>query len=388
MYKKDYKMENFSIYNPVNVYFGKDALEDLGATVAQYGNRILLMYGGTSSTKLGYVLRVKTLLDNYNIQVCEYGGVTPNPTVEQVTAAMEIAQKNNVESILALGGGSVIDAAKVAAISIPENLNPWMVMTRKEKPTRALPIIAILTLAATGSEMNCAAVVQNNAAGKKIGFVHPLMYPKHSFLNPEFTLTVPADQTAFGVVDMIAHALEAWFGTQAPRLTNKFTSAIIAEAMHFGPLAIAEPQNYEYRSNLMLAATCALNGITEMCREGGDWGVHSLGHELSLQFNIAHGASLSIAYPAWLKHHKHIRENSIRELGQHLFSISDVDETIHRLELFFKSMGSPTSLPYAGIKNEHKAQILEGLNRNRAGGYVQRLTDEDRKAIVEFMFQK
>ncbi len=379
-------MENFSIYNPVNVHFGKDALQDLGATVAQYGNSVLLMFGGTSSTRLGYVQQVKGLLENHNIQVYEFGGISPNPTVEQVNAAMHIARSNKIACIVALGGGSVIDAAKVAAISIPENLDPWLVMTRKEKPTRALPIIAILTLAATGSEMNCAAVVQNNTVGKKIGFVHPLMSPKHSFLNPEFTLTVPADQTAFGVVDMIAHALEAWFGTPAPRLTNKFTAAIVSEAMYFGPLAIAEPLNYEYRSNLMLTATCALNGITELCREGGDWGVHSIGHELSLQFGIAHGASLSIAYPAWLKYHKQLREQSIKELGKHLFGEEDVNKTIHKLEMFFQSIGSPTSLPYANIGKEHKTQILEGLNRNRAGGYVHRLTDDDRKAIVELMF--
>ncbi|HOG20183.1 MAG TPA: iron-containing alcohol dehydrogenase [Salinivirgaceae bacterium] len=380
-------MEIFKIYNPVNVHFGKDVLDDFEQTVAQYGKTALLIYGGTSTTKYGYVDLIKNKLINHNIEVFEYNGVKPNPTVEQVVEAQQIAIEKSVECIVALGGGSVIDAAKIVSICVPEKLDPWLVMTRKQKAIRALPIISVLTLAATGSEMNCSAVIQSQNAGKKIGLTDPLIFPKHSFLNPEFTTTVSVEQTAYGVVDTIAHAIEAWFGTGMPTLTKRFVSSIITEAMYYGPLAISDPKNYDYRFNLMLAATCALNGITEICCSYGDWGVHSIGHELSLQFDIAHGASLSIVLPAWLKHHAKHLDKKISQLGTYLFNQPDTVKTIELLEKFFSSIGSPTSLPWRNITTEHKQQIINGLNKNRAGGYVHKLTDDDRASIVSLMFK-
>lgn len=380
-------MEIFNIYNPVNVHFGKDVLNDFEQTVAQYGKTVLLIYGGTSTTKHGYVDLIKNKLINHKIEVFEYSGVKPNPTVEQVAEAQQIAIEKSVECIVALGGGSVIDAAKIVSICVPEKLNPWLVMTRKQKATKALPLITVLTLAATGSEMNNSAVIQSQNAGKKIGLTDPLIYPKHSFLNPEFTTTVSVEQTAYGVVDTIAHAIEAWFGTGMPTLTKRFVSSIITEAMHYGPLAISDPKNYDYRFNLMLAATCALNGITEICCSYGDWGVHSIGHELSFQFDIAHGASLSIVLPAWLKHHAKHLDKEISQLGTYLFNQPNTMKTIELLEKFFSSIGSPTSLPWRNITKEHKQQIIDGLNKNRAGGYVHKLTDDDRASIVNLMFK-
>ncbi len=379
-------MENFTIYNPVQLHFGKDCLSEFGPIARTYGTKALVMYGGSSSTKYGYVSTVKRLLENERIAISEYGKVAPNPTVEQVKEAMAIAQQERIDFIVAVGGGSVIDAAKIVSVSLPENLDPWAVMTRKTNPTQNIPLLTVLTIAATGSEMNNAAVVQNNEAGKKIGLVHPLIYPQHSFLNPEFTLTVPPDQTAYGIVDMIAHALEAWFGTPAPNITNLFTLTIINEAIKNGIAVMTDPQNYEARFNLMLTATCALNGITEICRQNGDWGVHSLGHELSLQFDIPHGASLSIAYPAWLSYFATHQVDKIVTLGKFLFNVNTPAETIRKLKSFFETIGAPTRLPWKNIGLEHKEQLVAGLNRNRAGGYVYRLTNEDRRAIVELMF--
>lgn len=379
-------MENFTMYNPVQLHFGKDCLTEFGAIARTYGTKALVMYGGSSSTRYGYVPTVKRHLENVGVTIAEYGKVSPNPTVEQVREAIAIAQKEKIDFIVAVGGGSVIDAAKIVSVSSPENLDPWMVMTRKANPTKYIPLLTVLTIAATGSEMNNAAVVQNNEVGKKIGLVHPLIYPQHSFLNPEFTLTVPPDQTAYGIVDMIAHALEAWFGTPAPNLTNLFTLNIIDEAMKNGIAVMKNPKNYQARFNLMLTATCALNGITEICRENGDWGVHSIGHELSLQFDIPHGASLSIVYPAWMTYFADHRVNEMVTLGKYLFNVSTPKETISKLKDFFEIIGAPTQLPWKNIGTEHKEQILAGLNRNRAGGYVHRLSDEDRKAIVELMF--
>ncbi|HON18822.1 MAG TPA: iron-containing alcohol dehydrogenase [Salinivirgaceae bacterium] len=379
-------MENFTIYNPVNLHFGKDCLTDFGVIAREYGQRVLLIYGGKSTSKFGYLAKIRELLEKEKISVFEYGKVTPNPTIEQVSEAVAIARENRAEFIVALGGGSVIDAAKITSVCVLDNLDPWSVMTRKITPNRALPLITVLTLAATGTEMNEAAVVENNTAGKKIALVNPLLFPKHSFLNPEFTLTVSREQTAYGIADMIAHAMEAWFGTPAPNLINRFTLSIIEEAMKNGLAAINQPSDYQARFNLMLTATFALNGTTDVCRESGDWGVHSIGHELSLQFDIPHGASLSIVYPAWLTYFENQRKNEIMELGKHIFGVDSTAETICQLVRFFNQIGTPTQLPWQNIKPEHKTQILEGLNRNRAAGYVHRLTDDDRREIVELMF--
>lgn len=380
-------MENFVAYNPVKLHFGKGVTEKLGITAREYGKKALLIYGKGSSIKNGYYDIVKKQLTDAGITAIEYSGIKSNPVYEDVEEAIALGKKENIEMIVALGGGSVIDSAKIISICIPENMNSWQVMTRKQKPTQAIPLITVLTLAATGSEMNAAAVLQNHNTGQKIGFVNPLIYPKHSFTDPTFTYSVPKDYTAYGVVDMIAHALEAYFGDGNARLTDKFIISIIQEAMHYGPLALKHPDSYEYRSNLMWTGTVALNGMTSWGKKSGDWGAHSLGHELSLQFNIAHGASLSIAYPAWMKLQITKANTRIAALGQALWGDGDTRATIKNFEIFFESMESPIRLQQTGIDTSKRSAIIEGLNANQASGFKYPLNDDDRQKVVDFMYQ-
>lgn len=361
-------MENFITYNPTKVRFGVGVVSDLGSETKNYGTKALLVYGKGSVKKYGYYDQVMDVLRAANVEVVEYGGIKPNPVLEDVEQAAALGRAHQVEMVVALGGGSVIDSAKIIALGIANNEPTWDYMTHKKTPQKSIPLIAILTLAATGTEMNAAAVVQNHETGVKTGYVHPLLFPKVSFLDPAYTLTVPADYTAYGITDLIAHALELYFGKGEPPLTDRITFSIISDAMHWGPQLLDDLSNVELRGHIMLDAMAALNGITSYGKAGGDWGVHMLGHEMSLLFDTPHGASLSIAYPAWLKVHKDIIPDRISKLGKALFGVETADETIQKLEDFFSSIKSPVRLSEIGIDRQQADTILRQYEKNQING--------------------
>ena len=309
--------------------------------------------------------------------------------IEDVDAAASLGRAKEVDVILAVGGGSVIDSAKIISITIPVDHSGWLFMNETMRPLRALPLVDILTLAATGSEMNRFAVVQNNETMEKIGFGHSLIYPKDSFLDPSFTITVPRDQTAYGIIDLIAHCLEGYFGEGEANLSDRFVYAIIKEAMEVGPLLMENLANYDLRARIMYAATNALNNLTFYGRKSGDWGVHSVGHAISLIYDTPHGATLSIAYLAWLRHFKNKSASRIRELGKNLFNVGDVDETINRLEAFFKSLGSPVRLKDLRLSGERrKREIIEIMTSNEVNGNHLKITSDDVHKIVDLMFSR
>ena len=378
-------MENFTAYNPTKLHFGKNVVEQLGEAAQEYGKKVLLMYGKGSVKKNGIYDKVIKQLKSFNAEVIEYSGIKSNPLVDDVNEAAQLGKLNNIDLIVAVGGGSVIDSAKITALSIANNTDPWAIMKFKVKPKTTIPLIAVLTLAATGSEMNGAAVLQNHETDEKKGFVSSLNYPKHSFLDPTYTFSVPKDYTAYGIVDLIAHSLEGFFGEGDATLTDRFVEAIIKEAMEYGPKVLSEPENYEYRANIMWAATNALNGLTNHGRKSGDWGVHDIGHNLSYLFDTPHGATLSIAYPAWLKLQKERIPKRIAKLGEHLYGTSSVDKTIENLENFFQSLGSPIKLSDIGIGKDKKETIIQQMIKTETNGMVHKLNDDDRKKIVELM---
>jgi alcohol dehydrogenase YqhD (iron-dependent ADH family) len=379
-------MENFIIYNPVKLHFGRDVVENLGETVKLFGTKVLLIYGGGSVKKNGSYDDVMGQLKSADCEVFEYYGIKPNPVLDDVQKAIQLGIEQNVELIIALGGGSVIDSAKVVSVCITENLNPWEVMKGKVIPKKEIPLLCILTLAATGTEMNAAAVVQNPETNEKIGFVHPLMYPKHSFLNPVYTFSVSPEYTAYGIVDLIAHSFEAFFAKGDSSLADRFVQSIVLEAMRYANLVLQEPENYDYRANVLLQSTCALNGITAYGRvASGDWGVHNIGHVLSMLYDVPHGASLSIAYPAWLQLQKDRIPERVLKLAKLIFNVSSIDDFLLKLKSFFKSIKAPVLLSEIGISKEKKSEILELLIKNKASGYNHRLTDADFEKIVDFM---
>ncbi len=336
-------MENFTAFNPTKLHFGQNVVNNLGLAAAELGKKALLVYGGGSVLRNGSYHDTVRQLENKGIVISEFNGIKPNPRVEDVAVGAKLGRENRVDMVVAVGGGSVIDSAKIIAICISENCDPWDVMTRKHLPTSSSPLIAVLTLAATGSEMNSVAVLQNSQTREKIGFRNDLMYPVHSFLDPAYTLTVPEDHTAYGIVDLVTHCMEAWFGFGDASLSDRFVVTIIQEALKYGPALMKDRQNYELRERIMWAATCALNNMTMYGRTSGDWGVHAFGHTLSFLYDTPHGATLSIMYPAWMKALRERAGDRIIELGKALFNVSNVDETIENLTSFFITLGSPVT---------------------------------------------
>ncbi len=379
-------MENFTVYNPVKLHFGKNVLNGLGKAVKEYGKIVLMVYGRGSVKNNGVYDKAIEQLNSINAEVFEYRGVRPNPIVEDVDAAAQLGREKNVELILAVGGGSVVDSAKMISLAMPVNTTAWDFYEGKIKPKTAVPMICVLTLAATGTEMNPFAVIQNNHQQRKLGMGHDLMYPKHSFLDPIYTISVSKEYTAYGISDLIAHCLEAYFGAGEASLADRFVYSIIKEAMQYGPLLLQNLNNYDLRARIMYAAMVALNKTTIYGRVSADWGVHSIGHNLSLLFDMAHGASLSIAYPAWLKLHCNRAGSRIKELGQNLFDDNTIEGTIRKLEDFYRSIGSPVRLPEAGItKNQHQL-IVDTMTKHNESGLHHKLSKEDVVEMIKLMW--
>jgi len=379
-------MKNFLAYNPVKLHFGKNVVEDLGSSAASLGKKALLVYGGGSVLRNGSYHDTLKQLQMQGIEMTEYNGIKPNPRVEDVNEAARLGRVAGVDMVVAVGGGSVIDSAKIIAICIAEDADGWQVMTGKHNPVSALPLIAVLTLAATGTEMNAVAVLQNPETREKIGYRNDLIYPAHSFLDPGYTQSVPANYTAFGVVDLVAHSLEAWFGAGEASLSDRFVVAVIQEALEYGPALMKDLANYELRAHIMWAATCALNNLTIYGRESGDWGVHALGHVLSFLYDTPHGATLSIIYPAWMKVMKERAGDRILKLGKALWGSSDADQTIKSLESFITQLGSPLKCQEVGIEASKKEEILALMNKQNAGGMNYSLSDKERQLLLEHMF--
>jgi len=382
-------MENFIAYNPTKLHFGKGVVDQLHKSLPAYGSKALFIYGKGSVMRYGYYDLVLEELKKAKIKIVEYKGIKPNPVLDDVKKASDLARNEKVDFIVALGGGSVIDTAKVVALAAVNNADIWDIMNYKAKADKALPLISILTLAATGTEMNGAAVIQNTKTDEKIGFFHPLIFPKESFLDPEFTFSVPKNHTAYGLVDLIAHSLEAFFAHGDATLSDKMIGAIVQEAMYYGPLVLAEPKSYKYRAKIMWAATCALNGTTSHARKSsGDWAVHGIGHSISYIYDTPHGATLSIAYPAWLKFHESKIEKRISQLGKILFNENNItaEKTIRKLEDFFKSIDCPTRLKELGFIEYDKNKILSNMIKTNVSGMNYKLTHDDLTHIAELMY--
>jgi alcohol dehydrogenase YqhD (iron-dependent ADH family) len=377
-------MENFVYCNPTTLHFGKNSLDGLNAVLRNYGKKILLVYGKGSIKKTGLYDRVTDYLKELHAEVFEYEGIRPNPVIEDVEAAAALGRKHKVDVILAVGGGSVIDSAKFISITIPVEHPAWDFITRKARPEKAIPLICILTLAATGTEMNPFAVISNPEAKFKDGYGSPLMYPAHSFLDPQLTYTVPRNYTAYGIADLIAHCFEAWFGAGEATLSDRFIVSIVQEAIKYGPPLLNDPYNYELREKIMYAATMGLNGLTLMGKKSGDWAVHGIGHILSLLYDVPHGASLTIVYPAWLRHIEKKFPNRIGQLGSAIFNEAlTAHESIWRIEELFHFLECPVRLSETGIPGISKQKILETLLINKVSGANYKLKDEDLRKIME-----
>jgi alcohol dehydrogenase YqhD (iron-dependent ADH family) len=386
-------MENFQYYNPTKILFGKDVVDQLCNETILYGNKALIIIGQGSVKRSGLYARVLSLLNICGMRHVTYEGIKSNPVVQDAEEATKLAKAENVELIIAIGGGSVIDTAKAVAMGFYVDHPVWdFYLQKAAQPTQALPLINILTLAATGTEMNSATVLQDDTSGMKKGYSAPCLFPKVSFLDPSFTTSVPLNYTAYGVSDLISHALEQFFGKGESPLSDLYTASVIKLAIEYGEKIMQEPDNFEYRSQIMWLATNALNGTLKAGKNSGDWGVHGLEHTLSVLYDIPHGAGLSIVYPAWLKFHQTKINNKLVFLAKEVFGLVEKNEEkaasifIEELEKFFKKIKTPIRLQEAEISKSDTGKIVNNFNLNKVSGSVYPLDEKSYTEILGLMW--
>ncbi len=348
-------MENFEFYTPTKIYFGKKQIEKLPKILQNYGKNILLTYGGGSIKRNGIYNEVYNLLTNYNIY--ELSGIEPNPRIGTVKKGIEICKENNVDVILAVGGGSTIDCSKLIAAGYYYEGNPWDLVKDRTKIGKALPIITILTIAATGSEMNGTSVISNPETNEKLSTSSDSMKPVASILDPEYTYTLPTIQTAAGIADTMSHVFENYFNSNTGvYLQTSICESILKTCIKYGLIALKEPNNYEARSNLMWASTLALNGLCKAGKTGG-WTCHPIEHELSAFYDITHGVGLAILTPRWMRYilSKYTVDKFV-EYAVNVWGVSpdgDKYEIANRgidlTEKFFTDCGIPMNLGKLGI---------------------------------------
>lgn len=345
-------MERFQYYNPTKLLFGKGQLEALRTEIPHYGDRVLLLYGGGSIKANGLYDEVTALLSDLGVTVVELSGVEPNPRLTTVQKGIALVHEHRIDLILAVGGGSVIDCAKGIAAGAKYDGNPWDIVTRQVPVTDALPIGTVLTLAATGSEMNGGAVITNWEAQDKRSFGSPLTYPKFSVLDPTYTLSVPADQTVYGIVDIMSHVLEQYFhASENALLQERFGESILRTMMEVAPRLVQDLTDIDARETMLLNGTFALNGTLSMGVKT-DWATHMIEHAVSAVYDIPHGGGLAILFPQWLRHVGKTRPERIIQLGERVFQIDTtgkaddelVEKTVQALQHFWTSIGAPSRL--------------------------------------------
>ncbi len=364
-------MKNFEFCVTTDILFGSGQESHLPAKLSAYGKKILLTYGGGSIKKTGLYDKLMDLLKDF--EVFELGGIAPNPKIESVNAGAAICKKEGIDVILAVGGGSTIDCSKAIAAAAYYDGDAWDLLLDMSKITRALPIAVVLTIAATGSEMDSVAVISNMRTNEKLPLYSPLILPKVSVLNPENTYTVPPFQTAAGSADIMSHVIENYFDREQAFVPDALNEGLLRAVIKYTPIALKQPSSYEARAQLMWASTLALNGLGSTGKTFA-WSCHYIEHELSAFYDITHGAGLAVLTPKWMRHI--LSEDTVDkfcdyavnvwglERGNDKFTLAN--QGIDATETFFKSIGLPSTLAEFGIDNTHFE--LMAKNAVRIGG--------------------
>ncbi|AJY75937.1 iron-containing alcohol dehydrogenase [Paenibacillus beijingensis] len=384
-------MNTFQFINPAKILFGRGQVAKIKDEIPEYGRRILLLYGGGSIKKNGLYDQVTRALSEIpGAHVVELSGVEPNPRLTTVNKGIELIKQNDLDFILAVGGGSVIDCAKAIAVGVHYEGDVWDIVTNKAIPTKAVPIGTVLTISATGSEMNGGSVITNWAENDKRFFVSNHTFPKFSVLDPEITASVPKDQTVYGIVDIMSHVFEQYFhdSSKAP-LQERFGESILQTTMEAAPKLIDDLHHFEYREVIMLNGTFALNGILSMGIEA-DWATHMIEHAVSAVHDIPHGGGLAILFPNWMEFVAAKKPVKVAQLGIRVFGIEaenrkDSDlaaETIRKLREFWSSLGAPSKLSDYGINDSEIDLMAErAMVAETIGNYVP-LTKKDVESIL------
>lgn len=381
-------MENFEYQAGTRVLFGKGQIEQLPEVISGFGKKVLLCYGGGSIRRNGIYDRVYELLKD--CEIYELAGIAPNPRIDSDREGIALCRKHDIDVILAVGGGSVIDCAKVVAAGVYYDGDPWEMVAQGKQTEKALPLVAVLTLAATGSEYDDGAVITNPATNEKIGYGNELTMPKVSILDPAYTYTVPSKQTAAGSIDIMSHLLEQYFGPDHTYLADQMLAGAIRTVIRYAPVAVKQPDDAQARGELMWTSSLACNGILSLGCGFGGWPAHAIEHELSAYYDITHGVGLAILTPRLMRHM--LNDSTLARFAQYgrdVWGIAGKDDketakqAIGETEKFFTSLGVPMTLGELGIGEEHFDEMAEHANRNNRllHAYVP-LSKEEVKAIL------
>ena len=329
-------MNNFVYDIPVKVYFGENQLSHLGEELSKYGKRVLLTYGGGSIKKIGLYDAVVEEIKKAGLELFELSGIEPNPRIESVRKGADICKKENIDVLLAVGGGSTIDATKYMAAGACVDFDPWDFLDKWAPIEKALPIVSILTLSATGSEMDSGGVISNPETQDKIGRLAPQLLPKVSFLDPTNTYSVNSYQTACGAADMMSHILEVYFNMEKDLyMLDCFMEGMMKTIIKFTPIAMKEPDHYEARANLMWTSSWAINGFINGGKQQA-WSCHPMEHELSAIYDITHGLGLAILTPRWMEYC--LDETTLSKYVQFGINVFGINGTLPPMEIAKKSI--------------------------------------------------
>lgn len=356
-------MDNFNYYNPVEILFGKGKIAEISKHIP-VGTKIMMTYGGGSIKKNGVYDQVMAALKDHT--VIEFPGIEPNPHYETLMKAVEVIKRENIGFLLAVGGGSVIDGTKfIVAAACFEGADKWDILAKRAYIERALPFAAVLTLPATGSEMNCGAVITKAETQEKLDFGSSKVYPKFSVMDPETTYSLPKRQIANGIIDTFVHVMEQYLGyPENAMIQDRFSEGILQTLIELAPkIYAAETPDYADRANFMWAATMGLNGLIG-CGVGQDWATHHIGHELTAFHGLDHAVTLAIVLPGVLNEMKELRKVKLLQYGERVWGIDSENPNagelaIARTEEFFRSLGVKTRLSEHGIGQETITRIVE-----------------------------
>ena len=384
-------------YTPTHVYFGKGAELEAGRLLEEHGlDKVLVHFGAGSVKRSGLLDKVEKTLKEHNISYIELGGVQPNPRIKLVREGVELCRENGLKAVLAIGGGSVIDSAKAIGYGVFNGGDAWDFYSKKRVPKGSIPIATILTLSATGSEMSDSSVITNEEEGLKRGCNTDYCRPLFSLMNPELTYSVSKYQTSSGTTDIMMHTLERFFHKgETLEITDDMSCALIKEVMRSGRIALEKPEDYEARASLMWAGSLSHNGLMNVGNESrGDWACHQIEHELSGEYDVAHGAGLAAIWGSWARYVMDAAYERFITLGQKVFGIvptgddeKDALKAIEQMEEYFRSINMPTSLKELGInpsdEDLEKLAIKCSFFKTRKVGNIKALDVKDIKAIYK-----
>lgn len=384
-------MQNFDYMTPTRLIFGKESIVKLPEVMRPLGKRVLLTYGGGSIKKLGLYDRVKELMQGF--EIFELAGIQPNPKYDpSVLEGVRISKEQHIDVILAVGGGSVLDCSKAIAAGAKYDGDPWDLISYKVKAQAALPIVDILTLAATGSEYDCGGVISRTETNDKIGYMDPLLFPVCSILDPVYTFSVSKKQTAAGCADAMNHTIEQYFAADTTLLNDGFCESMLKSLMVNARKCLDNPEDYTARAEMMLCCTYGCNGILSLGNSPSGWPCHGIEHALSAYYDITHGEGLAIITPRWMKHI--LSERTLPRFVKYGINVFGIDASLPKQGIaeqaidatykFFESIGIPMHLREVGIDDSrldemaHHIAVNEGLENAYAP-----LTEQDIKKILE-----